>query len=242
MEDYKKKYEEALETARKINSGEGVAAPKGWSMLEVIFPELKENEESKIIDALKNAVLLHCSLDHKYVNTIPKSHLIAWLEKQGKQGSDSKVKPKFTVGDWITFHGSPAFKILKIEAEDNGILDYLLLNQNGHDSFYNKEYVDKNARLWTIQDAKKGDILQANKCTLIFNSLAKDIDGNTVISSWYYCDTKAFYGIGTCKPDLWVIEGVTPATKEQRDLLFQKIEEAGYEWDNNKKELIKHGQ
>ena len=29
----------------------------------------------------------------------------------------------------------------------------------------------------------------------------------------------------------------TPATKEQRDLLFQKMKEAGYEWDAEKKEL-----
>jgi hypothetical protein len=33
-----------------------------------------------------------------------------------------------------------------------------------------------------------------------------------------------------------------PATKEQRDLLFQKMKEAGYEWDSNKKELIRYEQ
>ena len=32
---------------------------------------------------------------------------------------------------------------------------------------------------------------------------------------------------------------VAPATKEQRDLLFQKMKEAGYEWDAEKKELRK---
>lgn len=48
MENYEQKYKEALEIARKINSGEGVAAPKGWSMLEVIFPELKESEDERI--------------------------------------------------------------------------------------------------------------------------------------------------------------------------------------------------
>lgn len=31
----------------------------------------------------------------------------------------------------------------------------------------------------------------------------------------------------------------TPATKEQRDLLFQKMKEGGYEWDAEKKELKK---
>lgn len=161
-------------------------------------------------------------------------------EKHSEQKSNGKTaKRKFMVGDWITFYGSPAFKILKIEAEDSGVLDYLLLNQNGHDSFYNKEYVDKNARLWTIYDAKRGDILQANKCTLIFNSLSKDIDNTIEISSWYFSDTKMFFGNDSYIPDLWDITGVVPATKEQCDSLFAKMKEAGYEWDNDKKELMK---
>ena len=33
-------------------------------------------------------------------------------------------------------------------------------------------------------------------------------------------------------------EGAHPATKVQRNILFQKIEEGGYIWDNDKKELI----
>ena len=32
---------------------------------------------------------------------------------------------------------------------------------------------------------------------------------------------------------------VYPATKEQRDFLFQKMKEAGYEWDDDEKELKK---
>ena len=38
----------------------------------------------------------------------------------------------------------------------------------------------------------------------------------------------------------WLINNKSkPATKEQRNLLFQKMREAGYEWDAEKKELIK---
>lgn len=35
------------------------------------------------------------------------------------------------------------------------------------------------------------------------------------------------------------IKGAHPATKEQRDLLFQKMKEASYEWDAEEKELRK---
>ena len=38
------------------------------------------------------------------------------------------------------------------------------------------------------------------------------------------------------------LDGSHPATKEQRDLLFQKMEEEGYQWDAEKKELKKIGE
>ena len=38
---------------------------------------------------------------------------------------------------------------------------------------------------------------------------------------------------------LWRVFTAYPATKEQRDLLFAKMKEAGYEWDAEKKELRK---
>ena len=38
----------------------------------------------------------------------------------------------------------------------------------------------------------------------------------------------------------WTFKGgIKPATKEQRDLLFHKMKEAGYEWDALNKELKK---
>ena len=155
------------------------------------------------------------------------------FEKQDEQKSTDKVEPKFKIGDWIT-NGEYTWKVTDIKP-----LDYILRSQNGDVVDDTISYVDEQFHLWTIQDAKKGDILQVNKFTLIFDSLTKYIDGNTVISSWYSCDTHKFYGMGPSQPDLWVTEGVVPATKEQRDLLFQKMKEAGYEWDAEKKELKK---
>ena len=140
-----KAYDEAIERTKKLYSN-GIA--------EEIFPELKESEDEKIrkeiISILRNA---YWTSNRNRFNK-----LVAWLEKQGKKSAD-KVEPKFKVGDWITFYGGNPFKILKIEAEMNGVLDYLLLGQNGYDSYFNKTYIDENARLWTIQDAKDGDVL-----------------------------------------------------------------------------------
>jgi len=161
-------------------------------------------------------------------------------EKHSEQKSNGKTERKFMVGDWITFYGSPAFKILKIEAEDNGILDYLLLNQNGHDSFYNKEYVDKNARLWTIYDAKDGDIL-VNKdgCIFIYNP---NTSNYLTIGSYCYLSIQGNFLLENYNTGSWLYvyaDEVTPATKEQCDILFVKMKGAGYIWDNDKKELMK---
>lgn len=143
--------------------------------------------------------------------------------------SVDKVEPKFKVGDWVIYECGEDSATLQIKNIVDRTYEFT------DDSTLN--VVDEYAlRLWTIQDAKKGDILQANKCTLIFDSLIKCIDGNTVISSWYSCDNEKFYGMGTSQPDLWVTEGVVPATKKQCDLLFQKMKEAGL-WDADKLEL-----
>lgn len=74
---------------------------------------------------------------------------IVKMPQESEQKSIDNIKQKFHVGDWITFYGSKPFKILKVESEQNGILDYLLLEPSGHATYYNKKYVDENARLWT---------------------------------------------------------------------------------------------
>ena len=152
-------------------------------------------------------------------------------EKHGEKKPNGKTaKRKFIVGDWITFYGDVSFKILKIEAEDNGILDYLLLNQNGHDSFYNKEYVDENARLWTIYDAKDGDVLEFGDhgrpvvgIVSYVNKTTGKVDVSCLLEDNNF-KVGNYYNLDTTNPH--------PATKKQYDLLFQKMKEAGYEWMN----------
>lgn len=75
--DYENKYNEAVEKARVINSGKYVDIPAEDTVLEYIFPELKESEDERIrkeiISVLKNA---------NYKGVYDK-HL-AWIEKQGE--------------------------------------------------------------------------------------------------------------------------------------------------------------
>ena len=134
----------------------------------------------------------------------------------------------------LCFMGGNPFKILKIEANINGVLEYLLLDQNGHDFYFSKAHVDKNVRLWTIQDAKDGDVLATSAGAFIYN-------GNNCGGSYpgSYCGINNLGSFQTGIEYYWTRKKVYPATKEQRDLLFQKMKEAGYEWDADKKELKK---
>jgi len=76
-------------------------------------------------------------------------------------------------------------------------------------------------------------VLAAHECLVLF----KEIDGLNIKC---YC---TYHNMGS-NPSFYVdtLQNKTafyPATKEQRDLLFKKMHEAGYEWDADKLELKK---
>lgn len=229
MEDYKKKLKLAKERYNSTTSREEK------EFIEALFPELKESEDERVRKAIVEALSRQGYSENILENWgVSYEEAIAWLEKQSEEKPANKVDPKkFKVGDWVIVQGKTLYQIKQVTELPNNHYQYW--TTDGHWFGDGTE-----AYLWTIQDAKKGNILQADKYTLIFDSLTKDIDGNTVISSWYYCDTKNFYyGMGPSQPNLLIIEDVVPATEEQCDLLFQKMKEAGYEWDAEKKELKK---
>jgi hypothetical protein len=87
---------------------------------------------------------------------------------------------------------------------------------------------------WTIQDAKKGDVLVNDTILIIVDHLGT-FENRPIIYSWYFADSKKFYGMGTSEPDRWGVKGFIPATKEQRDQLERAMTNAGYKW--NKEEL-----
>ena len=270
---YEKKYKEALETARKINSGEGVAAPKGWSMLEVIFPELKENVGERI------RALIEWSKSYAAsgITTDESEEMIAWIEKQGEKtnpysgisfeynghiwgmcAKDNGVdilldkqlfkhlekqdeqKPicKFKVGDWVVQNGVSIYKIIEVCE-----FWYEVISYNGGIRYSISFDKENDCHLWTIKDAKDGDVLATKKG----NPFIYDKNRYNNGLAYYYAGINANEEL-TLKSTYHMLShfgelsSVFPATKEQRDLLFRKIHEAGYKWDSNKKELIRYEQ
>ena len=91
---------------------------------------------------------------------------------------------------------------------------------------------------------KNGDIIGFNDCTHndgsyidwigIYRHQSKDFINH---QHFFHCVATSMntFRIGGS----WRVFTAYPATKEQRDLLFRKMKEAGYEWDADKKELRK---
>lgn len=89
---------------------------------------------------------------------------------------------------------------------------------------------------WKLSDANVGDILAFDNDTIV---IFKDFYNSESFHSYCHIEDCIFDFSKDELPDLWNSEGFKPATKEQCNILFQKIKEAGYEWDINKKELRK---
>ena len=142
---------------------------------------------------------------------------------------------KFKEGDLLV-HNSSNTRIISVvdvsekygyQVQDGGSRHHLSFN-----------VVESEYHLWSIQDAKDGDVLATdNGWTCIF----KAFDG-CVFSSYCFMDSQKWFcefGSEAHTLDSRINGNIHPATKEQRDLLFQKMKEAGYQWDANKKELRK---
>ena len=145
-----------------------------------------------------------------------------------EQNHANKVEPKFKNGQWIVWQD----KYYKVSYNGCG---YELVDQNGLSTSLEYDTIDENARLWTIQDAKDGDVLawDNSKCIALFKNIYdKDSFVSHALVGYY---TEVFEP----RRSYHNIKGTHPATKEQRNLLFVKMREAGYEWNAEKKKLNK---
>ena len=241
MEDYKSEYEAALARAKAVYLTDD--DKKG--AMETVFPELMELDKD---DEIRQALIKYFTLWGKSTPStmgFRNEDIVDWLKRvksvrvksakvtTGKLAEmiaerNDKVKPKFKVGDWI------------ITKDKNVHKDYSVCKiveiENKRYHLENGDYLDKDTleqygyRLWTIQDAKDGDVLASSKSIFIFKGIymAGKPESYCAIMDGYFF---------SCPEGCWTNEQCYPATKEQCVLLFQKMHEAGFEWDAEKKEL-----
>ena len=158
------------------------------------------------------------------------NYRIKEFENQGEQKPSDKVEPKFKVGDWIVRdydNNRVVNQVITVERIDEGCFGYTLDDKTYFSGSWENSY-----HLWTIQDVKDGDVLTTDTWTFIFKKYQDK-------SVCYYCAVSIFNNFSISDTGEFDSNYVHPATKEQCDLLFSKMKEAGYEWDSEKKELKK---
>ena len=230
--DYKEKYNAALERAAKLRVQNPFDTVE--QMVEHIFPELQESEGEKVRKWLIDWAR---AVNWSEQFTITKEQVIAWLEKQGEH---AEVEPKFHEGEWlcenepnnyarfiqiletVNVQGKERYRISRDIHNDEDIVEFSFV-----ENYYHK---------FDIADAKDGDVLfhsdSASNGIFVFKEI---LQCGTIQKVLCYCDYDSEDGfcLGENHTCCWTNNKILhPATKEQRDLLFQKMADAGYEFVN----------
>ena len=181
---------------------------------------------------------LYYTINNHVTTTGIQSHTRQLIMRLAELGDYSElelpVEPKFKKGDWIACDADSFTLSIKSLKDGN-----YYFHQGA--SLPIKD-IDEHYHLWTIADAKDGDVLVTTKirsCPFIYRKT--DYNNNL---AYYYAgiDSNGDFCEGCLKRTLChfgSVSDVIPATKEQRDLLFAKMKEAGYKWDANKNDLRK---
>ena len=141
------------------------------------------------------------------------------------------IEQKFKVGQYIT-DGRDSGQIIEVDCHCYKILDF-----TGNTNIIIPFTLQDNYHLWTIQDAKDGDVIHFGTVTAIFK---KYIGGEKCICYCSFCEDGGFeIPIENGDDNVYGCYNATPATKEQRDTFMKAMNDAGYEWDIEHKELKK---
>lgn len=147
-------------------------------------------------------------------------------------------EPKFKVGDWLAGNEPNNYArfvhILEVVNVQGKERYRIFRDLHNDEDVVECRFIEKHYHFFNIKDAKAGDVLvDTEGSVFIFRKICEgypnDYGGINIINEFSHTD----------EPGIWTHKPCFPATKEQRDLLFQKMKEAGYEWDAEKLELKK---
>lgn len=171
--DYKEKYENGLECIQEILSGAGdlIRISTLRNRLQPFFPELQENKDDRIRNGLIKAVSGMLKGNTLYGTDVTREEALAWLEKQGTPKDIdimSGLKPSdLKPGTWIVHNTLGTCKIVCLNVTIFGSGYEVVSCNDGIKHFIGfDEESDScslsNCHLWTINDAKDGDVLAFN--------------------------------------------------------------------------------
>ena len=258
------KYQEIFKKAKEeYQKADGISR----EILERIFPEFSESDDEKIRKAIIETVKAYGpkTANPKMFNNMlvwlekqgpifsdseqrdPWEYIEKFKDLYGHYPSDADEigvivsemvrkrlnKPKFKIGDWITDNKGCPYFVVGLNGKD-----YLVDGGNVPACGLGIDFIDDNFHLWTIKDARRGDVLvNWNDSIFIFDEI-KDETVKYLIAYNETWDDRLKIPEGNSLSG-WTLEqsGFKPATEEQRNILFREIRFTDYEWDG--KELKK---
>ena len=149
---------------------------------------------------------------------------------------ETQLQPKFnfSVGQWIVATGKCVYCITKIDGFNVTVVDV-----EGNEYVFDVgSLVD--ARLWDItKDVKDGDVVvcdgkHGQEIGIVKKYIGKYGGCDKCFETYCFVDWDGIFRVG----EYMGSRNIHPATKEKRDTLFTKMQEAGYDWNPDKKELI----
>lgn len=153
-----------------------------------------------------------------------------------EQKPTDKTEPKFKQGDWILID-NPC-QIESIDKYGNYIVRYCDTKETHLSHLLSRNFCDSHFHLWSIQDAKDGDILSWDNGR--YTTIFKELKTNKIIAHCSYNNHSEHFGIqGNYDTMFDSVLKFVPAAKEQRDTLLKAMADAGYTFDFDKKELKK---
>ncbi|MBP5457680.1 MAG: hypothetical protein J6Y37_14405 [Paludibacteraceae bacterium] len=232
MDEYKKLYNDAIYRARKVKEDpESVFyeyTPKeGDTIVDYIFPELNElGKEDKGSTQMKTPEeSLEISTD-KYNDIV--HDCIFGADDDGKV----REKPTFNVGDWIVHDMGDGTVSVPSQIRELTGKSYVMYNVNDQMWCGYFDDVEDDYRLWTIHDARDGDVLASHEDIVIF----KEIDGLNIKC---HCTTQYLNVRFTHLDTLHNKDAFVPATYGERKILFRMLEDEGYAWDDVGKRIVR---
>lgn len=151
------------------------------------------------------------------------------VDNQNCVNPTDNPEPEFREGEWVV-HNHDICQIVKREEGCNKLVTVFGIE---------KELVNERnlstAHLWTIQDAKAGDLIYVSTEEKGIQAIFHEYKNDIIFFHCYLCGDfvqGGYMPIGS-------VELVYPLQKTHYNRFFEKMHKAGYEWDAEKKKLKK---
>lgn len=243
VKDKTKEQPQQTEPQPNLNLGEILKdCPKGWKFWSPIFGEVEfvcnyrnkgfvnvSVEDGSEWSFASDATIFFGNIKSREVMLYPSKELRDW----SKFTAPWYKNDNFKVGDWIISSVLGIAHIIGVNDSNEYQLEYI----DGKQKFSSIDYVNYEYDKWTIKDAKDGDVVQLGQVIAIFK---KYIGEEKCICYCSFCKDVGFeIPIENGEDNVYGCYNATPAIRKYRDYLMNAMNNAGYEWDVEKKDFKK---